>query len=280
MSKQKENDEFGQRIKQYEQSETERRLNTLEPIYARLDGRSFSTFTKDMKKPFDLNLTNTMIEVTKYLVNKTNAKIGYTQSDEISLVWLITVPDGLRNVTDKSSIFFDAKVQKMCSILASMTTAKFISELPYDLHDRLPHFDARVFNLPNKTEAANTILWRAMDAKKNAIQATAQSFFSHKQLQNKDQKQMLEMMKELGIDWDDTLTYPDKFKYGSFIQKRNVKRLLTNEELNKIPEKHRPKGEVIRSEYRIISMPPFNLVKNRVEVIFDGEDPKQEVEHG
>ncbi len=265
MSKQKENDEYGTRMKEYERSETERRLNTLEPIYARLDGRSFSTFTRGMKKPFDRIITDAMIETTKHLVNKTNAKIGYTQSDEISLIWL-------------EQPFFDAKVQKMCSILASMATAKFMESIPYGMTCALPHFDARVFNLPNKIEAANTILWRAMDAKKNAIQATAQSFFSHKQLQNKDQKQMLEMMKELGIDWNDTLTYPDKFKYGSFIQKRNVKRLLTNEELNKISEKHRPKGEVIRSEYRIIPMPPFNLVKNRIEVIFDSEEPKQEVE--
>jgi len=37
-----------------------------------------------MKKPFDGIITDLMIETTKYLVSKTNAKIGYTQSDEIS----------------------------------------------------------------------------------------------------------------------------------------------------------------------------------------------------
>ncbi len=260
MSKQNDSDDYGGRMKEYEKQETERRLNISEPVYARIDGRAFSTFTRGMNKPHDLRLSQAMIETTKYLVHKTHA------SDEISLIWLTDQNDAT------SSLFFDAKIQKMCSILAAMTTAKFIMSVPTEFQERLPHFDARVLNLPSKIEAANMLLWRAMDAKKNGIQAAAQSKFSHKQLQGKDQKQMLEMLSGIGVDFE--YQYAPHFKEGSFIQKRNVERMLTVEELEEIPEKFRPTKSVIRSEYPRLNMSLFNTVKNRVEVIFDSEEPK------
>lgn len=50
------------------------------------DGSSFSTFTRDLKRPFDERLTNLMIECCKYMVDLTNAKFGFVGSDEISIV--------------------------------------------------------------------------------------------------------------------------------------------------------------------------------------------------
>src|ERR1700761_6891397 len=81
-------DDFGDRMKQvYEAPETERRFLPMLPIYARLDGRSFSRLTKDMARPYDVRMSDAMVDTTKYLVGETHALIGYTQSDEISLVW-------------------------------------------------------------------------------------------------------------------------------------------------------------------------------------------------
>ncbi len=56
------------------------------PVIIRLDGNNFSTWTKSLTKPFDENLSQLMIETTKMLVQETNAVIGYTQSDEITLI--------------------------------------------------------------------------------------------------------------------------------------------------------------------------------------------------
>lgn len=262
MSRMKDGDEFGNRMKAYEAVETARKLDAALPIYARIDGRSFSRFTSGMQRPFDPRMTAAMVETTKHLVHQTHARIGYTQSDEISLVWQAEGPE--------SDVLFSGKVQKMTSVLASMAAAKFAQVCPYGYENRLPHFDCRVFQLPSQDEAANALLWRAMDARKNAISMVAQANFSHKALHRKDQKAMLAMLAEKDIDFE---TFPASFRRGSFVRRYNVERLLTAEELANIPEKHRPTGPVMRSEMRVIEMPAFNKVTNRVEVIFDGAEP-------
>lgn len=259
MSRLKDADEFGNRMKAYEAVETARKLDPLLPIYARIDGRAFSTFTRGMERPFDPRLTSAMIETTKHLVHATHARIGYTQSDEISLVWLADNPE--------SDVFFSGKVQKMCSVLASLAAAKFASAIPPTWLERLPHFDARVFQLPSRDEAANAFLWRAMDARKNAISMVAQSRYSHKRLHGVDQRGMLAMLEADGVDFD---ALPARFRRGSFVRRVNVLRGLTQDELQRIPEKHRPSGPVTRTDVQVVDMPPFNKVKNRVEVIFDG----------
>lgn len=262
MSRLKDTDEFGNRMKAYEAAETARALDPHLPIYARIDGRAFSSFTRGMERPFDQRMTSAMVETVKHLVHATHARMGYTQSDEISLVWLAE--------DEKSDIFFSGKIQKMCSVLASMAAAKFATVISLNWQERLPHFDCRVFQLPSKDEAANAFLWRAMDARKNAISMVAQSQFSPKALHGKDQKAMLAMLAEKGIDFED---YPAAFKRGSFIRRELVQRPLGVEELARIPEKHRPTEDVTRAEYRVLDMPPFNKVANRVEVVFNGALP-------
>lgn len=197
MSRLNKTDDFGNRMKAYEVVETGRKLDPHLPIYARIDGRAFSTFTRHMERPFDMRMTAAMVETVKHLLHATHARIGYTQSDEISLVWLA---EG-----EQPDVFFSGKVQKMVSVLASITAAKFATVVPAEFRDRLPHFDARVFQLPSKEEAANTFLWRAMDARKNAISMAARSRFSSKTLHGKDRATMLSMLADAGVDFE---SYP------------------------------------------------------------------------
>lgn len=262
-------DDFGDRMKGYEAVETHRRLNHQCPIYARIDGRSFSRFTKGMERPFDGRMTAAMIGTAKRLVEAVNARIGYTQSDEISLVWMA---DG-----EQSETFFGGKVQKIASVLASLATAAFGIELERHfgeeaagLRAKLPHFDARVFNLPTKDEAANAILWRAMDARKNAVSMAARAHFSHKSLHGANQSEMIARLSEAGVDFE---SYPASFRQGTFLQRRMVRRPLFDEELARIPPCFWPTEPVMRSEVQLIEMPAFNGVANRVDVIFYGADP-------
>jgi tRNA(His) guanylyltransferase len=265
-------DEMGDRLKAYETVETERRLDPALPIYARIDGRSFSRFTCGMRRPYDQRMINTMVDTTKLLVKGNHARIGYTQSDEISLVWLFDTPN--------SEPLFGGKVHKLTSVLASMATSCFLAclrlhfapEEAEKLAALLPHFDARVFSLPTEMEAANTFLWRAMDARKNAVSQAARAVYSAKELHGKDQTAMRAMLQAKGIELED---YPACFKRGTFVRRVTFERAFTPEELVRIPEQHRPAPEtlVTRSEVRTVPMPEFSKVQNRVEVIFDGAEP-------
>lgn len=79
---------------------------------------------------------------------------------------------------------------------------------------------------------------------------------------------------EKGVNWND---YPVFFKRGTYAQRKVIERKLTDEEWNKIPEKHRltlDRNTIVkRHEIRILDMPIFSKVTNRENVIFEGEDP-------
>lgn len=261
-------DALGDRMKAYEARETERRFLPMLPIYARIDGRGFSKFTRGMARPFDKAMSDAMIATTKALVDETHARIGYTQSDEISLVWLTDDP--------KSEMLFAGKAQKMTSVLAGYATAAFtraILDGPLAAYvNRLPHFDARVFQMPSRTEAANAFLWRELDATKNAISMAARSGYSHKALHGKSGSEMQEMLFQKGINFND---YPAFFKRGTFVRRVTRERSLTVEELARVPEPHRPEPGALfqRSSVEEIDMPRFGSVENREAVIFDGAAP-------
>lgn len=257
-------DQFGNRMKSYESIETSRKFDPTLPVYARIDGRRFSKFTRKMERPFDQRMTNAMIGTTKYLVDKTHAAIGYTSSDEISLAW------------DGGKHFFDSKIQKACSVLASMAAARFAIEyfINFGEHtSECPHFDCRVIQLPNYTETANMFLWRELDAQKNSISMAARHFFSHKALQNKSGLQMKEMMTTLGVDINQ---YPASFRKGTWLQRVSENRTMTSLELSNIPEKYRPDAGTIitRSSIKELDMPNFVEVKNREKVIFENATPE------
>ena len=111
-------DDLGNRMKDYEQRtriKLPRRTNTI----IRMDGKAFHTYTKGLDRPFDENLMYDMNATTQFLCeNIQGAKIGYVQSDEISI--LLTDFDKL--TTDA---WFDYNVQKMVSVSASLATGKF-----------------------------------------------------------------------------------------------------------------------------------------------------------
>lgn len=95
-------EKLGDIHKSYE-SRTESYLLAGCPVVIRLDGRSFHTFTKGLERPYDIRLSQAMIDTTAELIFKTGADIGYTQSDEISL--------GFKNNLD-NPIMFSGRVQK------------------------------------------------------------------------------------------------------------------------------------------------------------------------
>ncbi len=229
-------DEFGDRIKAYEKETTGIRLDVSAPIYARIDGRTFSTWTRGLDRPYDSKMSQLMIDTTAYLVEKSGATVGYTQSDEISLGW--------RATKDGGSLFFDGKLLKMTSVLAGMASAFFSVGAAKHWPDKpLPGFDCRVFNVPDEAELCNTFLWREQDARKNAISMLAHTYFSPKQLHSVSTDEKIVMLSKIGVC---PLDYPPHFRKGTYLKRVVEQRELTSAELEAIPEKHRPKqGELV-----------------------------------
>jgi tRNA(His) 5'-end guanylyltransferase len=262
-------DALGDRMKMYEAAEAGRRLMPLLPVMARIDGRAFHSFTRGMERPFDQRLSEAMVETTRQLVRETNACMGYTQSDEISLAW--HSPDV------KSQLWFDLRLQKMVSQLAAHATLTFyrlmLETMPEFAH-RLPTFDARVWQVPNRTEGANVFLWREWDATKNSVSMAAAAYYSHKQLHGKNSADKHELLFQKGVNWND---YPAFFKRGTYVQRVTVRKPFSADELESLPPKHaartNPELVVERTEYRALDMPPFGTVTNREAVIFEGAEP-------
>lgn len=181
-----------------------------------------------------------MQETTKYLCeNIQGCVLGYTQSDEITLVLV-----DYKNLD--TSAWFDYEIQKMCSIATSMTTMAFnriFNRIATQWLDNFYEewnrsekdekyasvliraieqgamFDARCFNIP-KEEVTNCIYWRQLDASRNSIQMVGQANFSHKQLQKKSCNDIQDMlMLEKGINWNN---FPTHQKRGTCVVRNKV----------------------------------------------------------
>lgn len=218
-------DELGMRMKGNYEEVSKTRLTKRTPVIVRLDGRAFHTFTRKFVKPFDdvliATMQDTMLELCK---NIQGCELGYTQSDEISLL-LIDYKEL------ESQAFFDYEVQKICSITASMATLFFndafwsnverakrageITEDQCEIYNKVKMtamFDSRCFNIPRE-EVTNYFYWRQLDATRNSIQMVGQANFSHRELHKKSSSDIQEMLHErMNINWND---YPTVKKRGT-----------------------------------------------------------------
>lgn len=213
------------RMKDYEKI-SDNRLVKKQPVIIRLDGRAFHTFTKGLTKPFDTDLSDAFQFVCEKLSKEIQGvKLVYTQSDEISIL----LTDWDKITTDA---WFDYRIQKMVSLSAAMCTLyfneyiKIIIEKYWKLYNQKDieykeeqqylekyrlwktkcnkaMFDARCFNLP-VSEVCNYFIYRQQDAIRNATQSLAQAYFSHKELDKKNTKEQIEMVKDKsGIDFNE-----------------------------------------------------------------------------
>lgn len=230
--------DLANRMKEYEKR-NQYYLQKRTPVAIRVDSRSFHTFTKGFKRPFDDILMKSMQETAKYMYeNIQGAKFAYVQSDEITII--LTDYDTL-----DTDCWFNYRTDKLCSISAFMATMAFnkffernaenyiqncatdyetdglygkgtpeyqLCEIYQKAAEKGAMFDARCFNIP-KEEVTNLIYWRQLDAIRNSIQMVGQANFSHKELQNKTCNMIQDMLHEQkGINWND---YPTVCKRGS-----------------------------------------------------------------
>lgn len=218
------------------------------PVVIRIDGKAFHTFTKKFKRPFDEIMIKTMQDTMKYLCeNIQGCVLGYTQSDEISLLLI-----DYENID--TDAWFGNNLQKMCSVSASMATMAFnkfftgnVQDFMYSccsalgeeiLEDRREDycfaqdvyfkkfysaiFDSRVFTIP-KEEVCNYFIWRQQDATRNSILSVGQSNFGQKELLGESCNNIQDMlMTQKGVNWNDFAT---TLKRGSCCIKVNYNKV-------------------------------------------------------
>ena len=219
----------------YFQSLADYRLRRNSFVLAHIDGRSFSSLIKKrFKKPFDDDFIEMMNETAKYLCqNVACVKFAYVQSDEITLVMCDYTGEG----NDNAQFFFDGRLCKMQSIIASLATSKFNRLMTlYNIKNAekcaecaaiiegspLIQFDCKCWNVLNGNDAFAWILYRQIDCMRNSKQQAAQAYLSHKELLGCDTDKQVEMLKEAqGIDWN--TDYDDGKKYGRFVFRREFK---------------------------------------------------------
>jgi tRNA(His) guanylyltransferase len=229
-------DEFGDRMKSYEKVYTSAHVPIDQILCVRIDGKGFSKFTKGFKKPFDDRLGGVMVSTMMNLVKETHASIGYTQSDEITLIY---TPK-----ENASEYIFGGKVSKINSILASMATYYFNYDLAACVNvDKPAFFDCRSWSVPDLAEASNVLLWRVQDARKNSISSLFRWTAGHSKMHGLSGEEMKALLKsDYFTDWD---ALPNKYKYGTYAKPVTVESYLTQTELMKIPEQKRPEAEVL-----------------------------------
>lgn len=239
------------------------------PVIIRLDGNNFSTWTKDLNQPFDKGFSTLMEKTTEALVKETNAVVGYTQSDEITLI--------LYSPNKKNAIYHDGKKSKILSKLTAKCVNFFNDNKDTYIQQEKQSavFDARVYQTPTLDDAANQLLWRENDASKNSINMLAGYHFSHNSLDglNGDQRQD-KLITEKGVNWNDLEV---RFKRGVYIKRFKTSRPYTAEELDSLPEMHdarrNPDLLIERNVFKRIEYPIFNKITNRADVIFSDEEP-------
>lgn len=126
----------------------------------RIDGRNFHHLSQflNLDKPLDKKFTNLMANVCKDLFNEFAPSFIYTFSDEINILL--------------SNIPFNARVEKLDSVLSSFTSSSFTHHLPKYFHQKIYKpisFDSRIITL-NNNDISKYFQWRQKEAWRNCIE--------------------------------------------------------------------------------------------------------------
>lgn len=192
-------DSLGDRMKKNYENPYRIMLPRRTNLILRIDGKAFHSLTKQLPKPYSLELMGLFDETTQYCLKEfQGAKLAYAQSDEVSF-WL-TDYDGLT-----TNAWFDNNLQKIVSVAASTFTMYFNLHKSEYIHlESLEgaKFDCRAFIVPELNEVTNYFLWRHQDAVRNSIQMAARSEFSHGKCLDKSCIELQNMLYEIGKPWD------------------------------------------------------------------------------
>lgn len=197
-----EKDSLGDRMKGYE-GQYRFKLAPRSFVVVRLDGKAFHTYTKNFERPWDDRLVNTIQSTCRHLCETmSGAVLGYSQSDEISIV----MAPGVKLTSEP---WFDNNLQKIVSVSASICTSFFNKTMrcsfPIGFEPDDANFDSRAFVLP-EDEVVNYLIWRQQDCTRNSVSMLARAHFSHSECHNKTTNDLLDMLMAKEVNWNEEET--------------------------------------------------------------------------
>jgi tRNA(His) 5'-end guanylyltransferase len=241
---------LGYRMKQYEQqSKLITNVNPDESFIIRLDGRSFSKKTKQLKNSakeagmiYSVEFANAMRLTACDLLIEFKPTTAYSHSDEITLIFpaVMTTENYENKVPPISEHEFNGKVFKLITLTASFASVRFTYHLKNQLEKSQSScynhyfgnnwntltFDARIMTFPKEKqngEILNHMIWRSkQDCYRNFVSMFAEKHFSTSVMDGMSTKQRVDKLKEeKGVD----LTTDDNIdmKYGVYIKKMQHK---------------------------------------------------------
>ena len=236
------------------QAERDYRLDKDSYILCHIDGRAFSKMIKKrFILPFDDEFMRMMDDTAAYVCeNVQGAKLAYVQSDEISIV-ITNFKYEVGELLQGSS-FFDYRLCKLQSIIASLATAKFnqlytlrmlsvdsdkpftqqINEMP------LTQFDCKCWDVKTYEDMFAWFKFRQNDCIRNSKQQFAQAYCSHRDLLNKNSdEQILYCKLKTGNDWN---ALSGQYKYGRLVYRTTYPTQTMNPKTGE-------RVNVIRSQY-------------------------------
>ena len=189
-----------------------------------IDGSNFKTFTKYMKRPFDIIFRNAMERTMLSICSRVNGCIiGFTQSDNICVIFRETA----------KGFFMDGEVFNLTSFFAShasMFFNQYFEEEYYKVResdDKNYNLVERDFNVYrekmwtayfhvnivqfNKKDLNKILIYNQKLAYRNSTNLVTQTYFTDEQLKGKSGYEQKEMLKKRGIDYN---RYPRRYRMG------------------------------------------------------------------
>jgi len=191
------------------------------PIIISVNGRASSKLTSLLDKPYDAKFAECILSTAQQLCSEIEgAVLAYQHNDEIVVI--------ARNDQSLNTLpWFDNKLQKICSIAASIATEHFgacCAAVELNLCGA-SHFFSEVFVVPNEVEAINTIIYNQQKNLHTSIQFACYYEFIKKH----DKNAIRDMLQGLSIDEKIDLLrqdcgvnfneYPAVFRRGAAIYK-------------------------------------------------------------
>lgn len=254
------------------------RLDKDKYVLVHIDGRAFSKMIKNkFKLPFDDIFMDMMDKTASYVCqNVQGAKLAYIQSDEITLVLTAFNIEG-DEVRDGGA-FFDYRLCKMQSIIASLATAKFNQLLALQRIDNsfdvteasanvevmgLVQLDCKCWDVERYEDVFAWLKFRQNDCIRNSKQQFCQTYCPHKALLNLDTDKQIEYCKETtGKDW--TILAP-KYKYGRLVFRTLYETEVLNPKTNEMVQCTRSKYDAyeIKEPFTYEQFVQSNLVPRK-----------------